>query len=91
MVTSGQIARIDIQDDSIATDAGARVGDNEERIKALYPDRIEVQPHKYSTGHYLIVTPQAGESRIIFETDGTTVTRYRAGKLPEVEWVEGCS
>ena len=29
--------------------------------------------------------------RLIFETDGQRVTEYRAGLLPAVEWVEGCS
>jgi hypothetical protein len=28
---------------------------------------------------------------IVFETDGKRVTMFRAGRLPEVEWVEGCS
>ncbi len=90
MITNGQIARVDIIGDSIATEAGARVGDTEDRIKTLYAGRVEVQPHKYTNGHYLVVKPDAGESRLIFETDGSKVTLYRAGKLPEVEWVEGC-
>ena len=29
--------------------------------------------------------------RIVFETDGKRVLRFRAGKLPEVEYIEGCS
>ena len=28
---------------------------------------------------------------VVFETDSQRVTRYRAGRLPEVEYVEGCS
>jgi hypothetical protein len=28
---------------------------------------------------------------IVFETNGKTVTNFRAGRLPEVKWVEGCS
>jgi hypothetical protein len=27
---------------------------------------------------------------IVFETDGKRVTMFRAGRMPEVEWVEGC-
>lgn len=29
--------------------------------------------------------------RVIFETDGQKVVRYRAGKLPEVGYIEGCA
>jgi hypothetical protein len=27
---------------------------------------------------------------LVFETDGKHVTMFRAGRLPEVKWVEGC-
>lgn len=91
MIIDGRIARIDVDDQSIPTSVGARVGDSEDRIKMLYMNQVEVTPHKYTGGHYLTVVPANGSSRIIFETDGSKVTRYRAGRMPEVEWVEGCS
>lgn len=91
MAIVGHIARVDVENPSVATSVGARVGDSEERIKTLYPGQVEVTPHKYTQGHYLTVTPAASAYRIIFETDGEKVTRYRAGRLPEVRWVEGCS
>ena len=94
MVVSGQIARVDVNDSTIRTAEGARVGDTEERIMQLYPGRVTVQPHKYSDGHYLVVAPAAPADsgrNIIFETDGRVVTTYRAGRMPEVEYVEGCS
>lgn len=70
------------------------IGDSEERIKSLYPNRVAVSPHKYTDGHYLTVTPaEKADSayRIIFETDGKKVVHYRAGVRPQVEYVEGCS
>jgi len=95
MIIDGRIARLDVrQQATVRTAEGAGIGDTEARIHALYPGRVEVQPHKYADGHYLIVTPQApAEStyRLIFETDGKRVTSYRTGRLPEVQWVEGCS
>jgi hypothetical protein len=94
MVVDGAIARVDIGDGTIATAEGARVGDTEQRIMQLYPHRVSVQPHKYTDGHYLVVAPaspaDSGRS-IIFETDGAVVTTYRAGRMPEVEYIEGCS
>ena len=95
MVIDGHIARVDVRPDSpIRTAEGAAVGDSEQRIHALYPGRVEVQPHKYVDGHYLIVRPEAPADsmyRIIFDTDGKKVTGYKAGRMPEVRWVEGCS
>lgn len=94
MVEEGRVARIDVDSGGVATDAGARVGDTAARVQSLYPGRVAVTPHKYTTGHYyLTVTPPAPADsayRIVFETDGQRVTRYRAGRRPPVEYVEGC-
>jgi hypothetical protein len=94
MVVNGQIARVDVNDSSISTAEGARMGDSEQRIMELYSGRVTVQPHKYTDGHYLVVAPGAAVDsgfNLIFETDGQKVTTYRAGRMPEVEYIEGCS
>lgn len=91
MIVDERVVRVEVDDTVTITAAGARVGDTEERIKQLYPGQVHSQPHKYVDGHYLIVYGGDGAYRIVFETDGTRVTRYRAGRYPEVEWIEGCS
>jgi hypothetical protein len=94
MIVDGHVARIEVRDTLVATAGGARVGDTEARIDSLYAGQVAVEPHKYTDGHYLVVTPEAAAdsaNRLIFETDGERVTEYRAGRLPEVRWVEGCS
>jgi hypothetical protein len=94
MLIDGRIARVEVTGGRIATREGARIGDSEGRINTLYAGRVEVQPHKYTDGRYLIVRPmERADSayRIVFETDGSRVVRYRSGRLPEVQWVEGCS
>ena len=92
MVVDDRIARIDVRDSTVLTESGARVGDSEGRIQSLYPGMVTSEPHKYlSGGHYLIVAARGDTlHELLFETDGRTVTEYRAGRLPEVEWVEGC-
>ena len=92
MVEKGEISRVEIRPGStITTVAGAKNGDSEDRIKSLYPG-IEIKPHKYTDGHYLEFTPKnGGNNRIVFETDGKKVLRYQSGRLPAVEYVEGCS
>ncbi|MEO8193634.1 MAG: hypothetical protein ABI681_07270 [Gemmatimonadales bacterium] len=94
MVEKGKISRGEVREGEVATREGARIGDTEDRIKSLYGSQVTVQPHKYTDGHYLVVTPKNPADsayRIVFETDGKTVERYRSGKLPAVQYVEGCS
>lgn len=95
MVSEYKIARIDIDNKNITTLKGAKIGDTETKIKQLYKGYIKIEPHQYvEKGHYLIFVPKdkADQNyRIVFETDGKKVTRFRSGKLPEVEYVEGCS
>jgi hypothetical protein len=94
MLVNDSVARIDIDSAGIQTSEGAGVGEDETRVVEIYHDRVAVTPHKYTgpAGHYLTVSP-AGDTlrRIIFETDGHRVTKYRVGRRPAVEWVEGCS
>jgi hypothetical protein len=95
MIEEGRIVRIEVGDSTVATAAGARVGDARTRIEALYKGRVRVQPHKYTDGHYLIVPLGPGADslfRLVFETDEKgKVLNYRSGLYPQVEWVEGCS
>jgi hypothetical protein len=94
MVIDGVIARLDVQQTTaITTDTGAKVGDSEARVLELYKGRTKVEEHKYlgPEGHYVLVLGADGKAQIVFETDGKAVVSYRAGRQPEVEWVEGCS
>jgi hypothetical protein len=88
MVEQRHISRVDVVSGATATSAGARIGDTEDKIKSLYTG-IAVTPHKYTNGHYLTYSGDGG--KIVFETDGSKVTRYRSGNTPAVEYVEGCS
>jgi hypothetical protein len=99
MTSLGKIVRIDIEGSTdpkkpvlIATKEGAKTGDTEARVLALYKGRIKVGPHFYGgyPSHYFRVYDNVGKVRLIFETDGKVITSFRAGHEPEVEYVEGC-
>jgi hypothetical protein len=94
LVEQGIISRIEVDSASVPTSAGARVGDTEARIDSLYRGRVERQLHPYTDGRYLIVrapvAEDAGDYRIVFETDGRRVTKYRAGRYPAVSYAEAC-
>jgi hypothetical protein len=94
MIVQGRVARIDIDSAGPATAEGVRVGDDTTRAMSTYAPRLEVSPHKYTDGKYLTVTPATPADsgfRLIFETRGGKITHIRAGRLPEVGWVESCS
>jgi hypothetical protein len=94
MVEQLRIARVDERSGTVATEEGAKVGDPADRIRDLYAGRVTASPHKYTAGEYLTVVPALPadrEFRLVFETEAGRVTRYRSGKLPSVEYVEGCS
>jgi hypothetical protein len=94
MIVRGKVARIDVDTGSVTTEDGAKIGDTEEKIRSIYDGDLQIEPHKYIPGgHYMIVmgdSASAGKA-IVFETNGKVVTNFRAGRLPEVKWVEGCS
>ena len=93
MVVKGKVARIDVDTGTVTTEDGAKIGDSEDKLKSIYGDELRVSPHKYiEGGHYLTVmgdSTSAGKA-MVFETDGKQVTMFRAGRVPEVAWVEGC-
>jgi hypothetical protein len=93
MVVKGKIARIDVDTGTVTTEDGAKIGDTEDRIRSIYGDELKVTPDKYIPGgHNMTVmgdSASAGKA-MVFVTDGQRVTMFRAGRLPEVEWVEGC-
>lgn len=96
MVTGGTIARVDIGPDSdVVTLSGVGIGDTEQHIFDLFPYQIHSRPHPYGQGQYLEFVPRDGADqnhRVIFETSAAgRVMAYRAGQLPEVNYIEGCS
>lgn len=94
MLADGRVARIDIDSAGVRTDAGVSVGDSSATVSSAYQGRVTTMLHKYVTGgEYLNVRPASpGDStlRIVFESEAGRVTRYRTGRVPEVEWVERC-
>ena len=95
MLTGRRIARVDVERRGIATRSGIRVGDREAAVRRRFAGRLRVTPHEYvPDGHYLEVVPRdraERDRRVVFETDGRRVRFVRAGRLPEVRYVEGCA
>lgn len=93
MFEGGRFMRYDIGHAREAAPGGGRVGMTRRQIETLYPS-LEVQPHHYVPGaHYLRVAQSpSATNALVFETDAAgTVARWRAGRVPQVDYVEGCA
>ena len=95
MLIRGRIARVDVGRRGIRTVSGFQVGDRGRAVRRHFAGQLRVSRHAYDPkGRYLEVVPRdRGERdrRVVFETDGRRVTSIRAGRLPEVRYVEGCA
>jgi hypothetical protein len=93
MVEDGRFVRVDVATPEVTAPGGGRIGLDADAIEALYPGRVETRPHKYIDGSYLrIGDPDDGPGVLLFETDEDgTVTEWRIGIPPQVDYVEGCS
>ena len=91
MVVGGVVVRVDIEGSGPTTRDGIGVGSPEREIHENYGERINVTPHPFMGpgSHYLSISLD-GDRQILFETDGRTVLKYRAGLAPYTDWMEGC-
>jgi hypothetical protein len=88
------LVRIEIDSGTSATVERVKIGATEEQVQAAYADRVTVTEAAYTGGHFLTVSaPDAADSvrKLVFETDGKRVVRFRTGLRPAVDWIEGCS
>ena len=93
MLAKGVVARVDVDSAGVATAEGIAVGDTASKVSEAYAGRVTATPHKYvQGGQYLTVSPGAPQDslRIVFESEAGRITRYRVGRVPQVEWVERC-
>lgn len=90
----GKLMRIDVRTPGVLADGGGRVGMRIDEIRTLYAGHLTEQPGKYDPNTRLLKVggDKPGSGGLIFETDANgTVTSYRAGLPPALDYVEGCS
>ena len=93
-VYNSSIERVDITNAIITTRSGASMGSTEAQLHELFGARLLVTPYANGSGNSIQFVPvdEADvDYRVIFETDGTSVTSMRAGRLPVVAPSEPCT
>lgn len=94
MFEAGKLVRIDVRTPGVLADGGGRVGMQVDEVRMFYAGHLSEQPAKYDPAARLLKIggDKPGVGGVIFEVDGKgTVTRYRAGLPPALDYVEGCS
>lgn len=93
MMEGDKFVRIDVDSADVVAPGGGRIGVTADVIRKLYASRVEEQDHKYGDGNYLRIKDSAGGPGVlVFETDDKgSVTKWRIGVPPQVDYVEGCS
>ena len=106
MLNEGRVARVDVDPavqappgQPVAASAlprtadGIGVGATEAEVRRVYGSRLTAIPHKYVEGgsYFWLPVSDSTTQGLVLETDGRVVTTMRAGRQPEVGWVEGCS
>ena len=92
-ITAGTVERVDVTNPDITTRSGAGVGMAEEGLFSLFGDRLTSEASD-TGGNRIVFTPSdPGDAafRVIFETDGSVVTSYRSGRLPQVDSTTPCA
>ncbi|MCY3911607.1 MAG: hypothetical protein OXF99_08825 [bacterium] len=93
-IYNSSIERVDITNPSITTRSGASVGSTEAQLHELFGERLVVNPYADGSGNsiqYVPLDEPDVDYRVIWETDGTSVTSIRAGRLPAVAPAEPCT
>lgn len=94
MIEGEKLVRYENYSDAgLSAPGGGKIGMSADEIRALYPGRIEQQPHKYvDDGQYWRIKDVAGGAGVLlFEVVGGKVTAWRVGLAPQIDYVEGCS
>jgi hypothetical protein len=94
MVEGGRFVRVDVDAPDVRAPGGGHAGMTLEQLRAAYAGRLQEQPHKYEEGGKVVVVPApaGGAAKLVFEVDAAgTVTQWRAGLPPQVDYVEGCA
>jgi hypothetical protein len=93
VVDHGVITRIETRDPRYLSISGVRVGDDAAKARKLYGQRLAVWPHLYfENGLRLSVySPDGGFALVMESNDSGRIIAMRAGAVPAVEQLEGCS
>ncbi len=94
MIINGKVVRVDVSNSRIMTLRGVKIHDSESKIKQLYSGLVKTTPNPFRGDPFLTLFPKDQKDRdyrLIFQIKQGKVYGFIAGKLPAVEYSEGCA
>lgn len=93
MMENGIVVRADVDSAGITTMSHLGVGSPVESVVVAFGPSLQVSPHKYQweEGWRYLSFGDDSTHRLIFTVDSHVVRSWRAGLVPAVDYVEGCS
>lgn len=93
MLENGIVVRADVDSAGITTIGDLGVGSPVESVVVVLGPSLQVSPHKYQweVGWRYLTFSDDTTHRLVFEVDSHVVRTWRAGLVPAVDYVEGCS
>lgn len=93
MLEHGIVVRADLDSAGPTTMDNLGVGSPVESVVVALGPSLQVLPHKYQweQGWRSLTFSDDSTHRLVFEVDSHHVRSWRAGLMPAVEYVEGCS
>jgi len=93
IVDDGVISRVETRAARYASISGVHVGDDVAKAQRVYGKRLSMTPHLYfANGRVLAVySPDRRYALVMESNDDARIITLRAGAVPAVERLEGCS
>ncbi len=90
--TNLKVTVINVSKAGISTRSGIEVGDSTAALKEAYGSKLKSAPNKYTPKARDYFVKFSGNRKIKFYANPKgVVTQISSGRLPEVDFVEGCS
>jgi hypothetical protein len=88
LITGQTVARIDVRSRSYPSGKGVRRGD---RVSTLLTRYSKLRKgREFYTGQPMYIL-RRGNRKLLFFTNGERVTQISTGRIPEIDYVEGCA
>lgn len=90
LVIRDAVARVEVDSAGVRTEEGVGVGDSEVSLLVLYAGFIRVEAHGIGAHTLFVANPADSPYLMVFETDGSTVLRYRVGRRADTQVSDRC-
>jgi hypothetical protein len=92
MIEEGKLTRVDLDNRSIESAKGIRVGDTEAHAIAAYGGQLRVEPNAYTgpADHVLTYSSPDGKYGLKFILDQGKIRVIYAGLSSSISYIEGC-